>query len=79
MKGKVKQTIIVKKSVKVNTRAKAIKIAARHADRLYTSRETGTSFRFRQLPPSKFVKGSFKTERKKGVSIVWGKLKKKSS
>jgi hypothetical protein len=75
--ARAKQTIIVLKAhPKVKTRADAKKIAIRYADRIYTSRETSTSFRFRQKPPSKFKKGTFRTEKKtKYVSIVWGELK----
>jgi hypothetical protein len=52
-------------------------VARRYADRLYTVRETGTSFRFRQRPPSCFVKTSYKTAQPtKHVSVVYGEVKK---
>jgi len=70
----VKQSIIVSKGA-ADTREAAKKIAGKYADRLYTSRETGSSFRFRQRPPSDFVPGSFRTMKKGKVSIVMGKLK----
>jgi hypothetical protein len=72
-----KQTVIIDKSVSKD-REDAKKKAKRFADRLYTSRETGSSYRFRQLHPSKFKKGSFRTSKPKhGVSIVYGELKEK--
>lgn len=74
---KAKQSVIIKKThPQADTRADAKRIAKRYADRLYTSRETASSWRFRQRPPSDFKKGSFRTERiGKHVSIVYGKLK----
>lgn len=71
-----KQTIIVQKT-HAKDRDEASGIAKGFADRLYTSRETATSFRFRQKPPSKFVWGSYRTKSipGKGVSIVYGRLK----
>lgn len=70
------QTIIVQKSV-ASTRKKAQKLADKHAKRaIYTSRETGRSFRFRQRPPGDFVKSSFRTVQvEPGVSLVFGTLK----
>jgi len=74
------QTVIVKKSFdgKQRNREQAAKIADRHAKRaIYTSRETSTSFRFRQRPPTDFVKKSFRTKNiGDGVSLVFGRLKK---
>ena len=71
-----KQTVIVHKSLSGN-RDKAREIARGFSDRMYTARETGQSFRFRQLPPGKFVPGTFKTfSPKAGISIVYGELKK---
>lgn len=74
---RAKQTIIVKKShPQVHSRADAKRIARKYADRIYTSRETSTSFRFRQRPPSAFRAGTFRTSRAgKHVSIVKGTLK----
>jgi len=70
------QTVIVSKDV-ADSRAKATKIAHAHASRIYTSRETGSSFRFRQRPPGDFKPGSFKTRQiREGVSVVTGELKK---
>lgn len=71
------QTIIVQKSV-ASTRKKAERIADKHAKRaIYTSRETGKSFRFRQRPPKDFVKTSFRTVKvEPGVSLVFGTLKR---
>jgi ATP-dependent DNA ligase len=72
----VKQTVIVNKSIATN-REQAQAIAKQFADRLYTSRETGQSYRFRQKPPEVFKDGSFRTSKvAPGVSIVYGKLKK---
>lgn len=71
------QTVIVKKTA-APTRAAARRMAKRHADQLYTSRETGTSWRFRQRPPACFVKGSFRTRciRKGKVCLTYGTLKR---
>jgi hypothetical protein len=70
-----KQSIVVHKTSGL-TRDKAKEIARPYADRLYTARETGESFRFRQLPPSKFERGSFRTKHMSGrVAIIEGKLK----
>ena len=74
------QTVIVKKSFdgQDRTREDAAEIADRHAKRaLYTSRETSTSFRFRQRPPTDFIKSSFRTKNiGDGVSLVFGRLKR---
>ncbi len=75
---RAKQTVIVKKSA-ARTRKAAKKLASRHADRVYTSRETKNNFRFRQRPPICFVQGTFKTfpvPPDGKVSIVYGTLKK---
>jgi len=73
---RAKQTIIIKKSNKINTLQKAIAIARKYVDRLYTHRETNDSWRFRQKPPEDFDPKSFKTEViNDSVSIVWGELK----
>lgn len=73
---RAKQTVIVKKSV-APTRKAAKKIAKKHADRIYTSRETGQSFRFRQRPVSCFIEGTFRTAKlPNGVSIIYGVLKR---
>ena len=71
------QTIIVSKS-SASTRAKAERLAKPHARKIYTSRETSTSWRFRQRPPSDFVKGSFRSfplPGDPGIVLVYGKLK----
>lgn len=72
-----KQTVIVKKSV-AKTRSAAAKVAKKHADRIYTSRETKDVWRFRQRPPGCFQEGSMRTWCKpgNGVCIVYGTLKK---
>lgn len=75
------QTVIVSKS-RTKSRSKAEKIARKHASRMYTSRETKSSFRFRQRPPKDFVEGSFRTFQvpdEEGVSLVYGDLKKNPS
>lgn len=64
------------------TRAQAKKIAEQFKFRnIYTSRETQTSYRFRQRPPEDFVASSFRTKRlpEFGVSLVYGRLKKGKS
>lgn len=73
-----KQSVIVKKSA-AKTRKAAAKLAKKHADRIYTSRETKNNFRFRQRPPSCFVQGTFKSfpiPPDGGVTITYGTLKK---
>jgi ATP-dependent DNA ligase len=70
-----KQSVIVNKEL-ASSRGKATSIAKGFTDRLYTSRETGQSYRFRQAPPEKFERGSFRTfSPKPGISIIYGKLK----
>lgn len=72
-----KQSIIVDKSIAVDRDEAKLK-AKKFADRLYTSRETKSSFRFRQRPPSHFVKGSFRTKKvTPGVSIIYGQVDEK--
>lgn len=71
------QTVIVSKGIAA-TRAQATKVARPHANRIYTSRETQASWRFRQRPPTDFVKGTFRTFKipeEPGVSLVYGELK----
>ena len=69
------QTVIVPKAV-AKTRAAATKAARRHANRIYTSRETSVSWRFRQRPETDFARGSFRTKKlPDGISLVYGKLK----
>lgn len=70
-----KQTVIINKSMTTDREA-AKELARPFADRIYTARETDQSYRFRQLPPGKFVPGTFRTfSPKKGVSLVYGQLK----
>jgi hypothetical protein len=70
-----KQSIIINKSL-AKDRQSAKESAKMYADRLYTARETGQSFRFRQLPPDRFVPGTFRTSKPAaGVSVVYGQLK----
>jgi hypothetical protein len=72
-----KQTVIVRKSA-AGSRSAAEMVARRHADRIYTSRETSSGYRFRQRPPSCFTTGSLRTFCVPGgeVCIVYGTLKK---
>lgn len=73
--ARAQQTVLVKKSL-APTRRAASKVARRHADRIYTSRQTKNYWRFRQRPPSCFS-GSFRTEKRAdGVLVVYGTLKK---
>lgn len=71
-----KQTVLVRKDL-APTRKAAAKVARRHGDRVYTSRETKNFWRFRQRPPSCFS-GMFKTERRADgkILVVYGTLKK---
>lgn len=72
----VKQTILVSKAA-APTREEAERIARRHADRIYTSRETANFWRFRQRPPGCFT-GAFRSEKIRNgkVILVYGTLKK---
>ena len=75
------QTIIVSKDL-APTRSKAERIARRYANRIYTSRETSGSFRFRQRPPKDFKKKSFRSfplPNEPGVVLVYGDLKRKGN
>lgn len=74
-KGMEVQSIIVPKK-KAKTLGRAEAIAHHFSKSLPTHRETSTSFRFRQEPPSDFQPGSFRTVKKGGVSLVVGKPKK---
>lgn len=71
------QTVIVSKDV-APTRAKATTIAREFAKRVYTSRGTSDSWRFRQRPPKDFVEKSFRTRTipGRGVALVYGRLKR---
>lgn len=71
------QTVIVSKDV-ARKREEATEVAREFANRIYTSRQTKDSWRFRQRPPSDFKKGTFRTfsvPGKKGISLVYGELK----
>jgi len=71
------QTVIVTKKV-AKTRAAATKVARKYANRIYTSRETKNTWRFRQRPPEDFDKKTFRTFKipdVEGVSLVYGDLK----
>ena len=72
-----KQSVIVRKTL-ARTRAQAERIARRHADRIYTSREQKGEWRFRQRPPDCFVENTFRrfcVPPKGEVCIVYGRLK----
>lgn len=69
------QTVIISKDI-AKTREAAAKVAREFANRIYTSRETKTSWRFRQRPPDDFRKGTFRTKKiQDGISLVYGTLK----
>ncbi len=68
------QSVIVKKRPG-RSRADAERIARRFG-KVETSRETGTSYRFRQAPPGDFARMRTKALTA-DVSIVTGPLKKK--
>ena len=54
----------------------AERVARRHVDRIYSSRETDTSFRFRQIDPVKVKRDTYKTvQHGPHVSVVWAELK----
>lgn len=74
------QTVLVRKFA-APTRSKAVQLARQHADRIYTSRETRKSWRFRQRPPACFVPESFRTKciRDGKVCLVYGELAKGAS
>ncbi len=74
----VTQSVIIKKShPSVDSRADAIRIAEKHlGKKITTSRETETSYRFRQRKPEDFIKGSFVIFKvSEHISLVRGKLK----
>ena len=69
------QTVIVSKET-AKTLAAAKRVAREFSNRIYTHRETTTSWRFRQRPPEDFKKDSFRTKKiDGGVSLVYGQLK----
>lgn len=73
--GWAKQTIIVPRELAAD-RKSAEAIARQHADRIYTSRETESSFRFRQRHPDRFDSSTFRYwKHPSGVGIIFGKLK----
>ena len=77
------QTIVISKEVASDlTAAKTMaKDFLKKGEALSKSEETSTSFRFRQIDPSRFKEGSFKTFKpkgKKGVALVFGALKSKT-
>lgn len=76
-RSRAKQTVIVKKSA-AKSRKEAAKLADKYADRVYTSRGTKNTWRFRQRPPECFVPRTLKTWCKpgNGVCVVYGTLKK---
>ena len=72
------QTIIVSKRIAKTCKA-AEKHARKHTGSIYTVRETGSSWRFRQRPPSDFVAKSFRSfpiPESPEVVLVYGKLKR---
>lgn len=72
------QTIIVSKEI-ASTRNRAEKLARPYANRIYTSRETKGSYRFRQRPPSDFKSKSFRSfplPQEPGIVLVYGDLKR---
>lgn len=72
------QSVIVKKThPRAASRTAAERIARRHAERIYTGRETGTSWRFRQRPPGCFVAGTMRTLCvTEHVCLIRGRLKR---
>lgn len=75
------QTIIVSKSI-AGTLRSAERLARPYARKIYTSRETGSSWQFRQRPPSDFVKKSSRLvllPDEPGVVLVYGKLKRSAN
>jgi hypothetical protein len=69
------QTVIVPKSL-AGSLEEATRIAKRVASKIYTSRETDSSYRFRQRPPEDFVAGTFRTSKlKSGVTVIYGEIK----
>lgn len=75
------QTIIVSKRI-AKTRDQAKHIASSYAKRIYTSRETSGSWRFRQRSPDDFVKNSFRSfpiPDNHGVVLIYGRLKREGN
>ncbi len=71
----VLQSVIVKKT-RAKTLAIAMRVARRYAQRMYTHRETGTSFRFRQRPPSLFSR-MWTEHPARGIALIKGTLRRK--
>lgn len=68
------QTVILSKQ-EFPTLKEAKNWCKNHDFKVYTSRETSTSWRFRQAPPDDFVEGSFRTKNiSAGVSIIIGRV-----
>lgn len=81
MASKNLQTIIVSKSIAGDLGA-AEGLARPYARKIYTSRSTSASWRFRQRPPSDFVKNSFRSfplPNEPGIILVYGKLKRSAN
>ncbi len=70
------QVIIIPKTV-AKRRPSAYSIAKKYSNKIYTSRETGKSWRFRVRPPKDFLPYSFRTFKipDSGISLVYGTLK----
>lgn len=71
----VLQTVIINKS-KAKSKSIAEQIAKKYADRIYTSRETESTWRFRQFPPEDAI-GPYVTKTiSPGIFLVFAKGKK---
>jgi len=73
---KIQSVIVPKSEAKSLVQAEHI---ASHFGKIGTHRETGDSYRFRQVAPGKFEQGSFRTKKlgsgNAKVTTVMGKLK----
>lgn len=72
-----KQSILVSKNI-AQERDDAKEVARKFADKIYTSRGTSKTWRFRQRSPKLFIPGSFRVAHiKPGISIIYGQIDEK--
>lgn len=68
-------TIVIKKPIELNEAQKIASDIINNKNRKFY-RETDSSFRFRNIPKTKFLKKSFRTKQiTPNISLIFGKLK----
>ena len=71
----VLHAVIIKKPVELDEAQKIAKEYIPVNKKFY--RETNSSYRFRNIPKTKFIKKSFRTKKiNKNLSLIFGELKK---